>query len=116
MGDSAAPFALAGLSQHSDAAPVPIGGTYIEDNLSVLFDRPLLPGPLDPSNWTARWDNIHRLATSAIAVGSQVNLVTEVDEASPGTAWVSYFGIPADLRSAGGTAAAPFIEFSLEAE
>jgi len=104
------------LSQHSDAAPVPIGGTYIEDNLSVLFDRPLLPGPLAPSNWAARWDNIARRPLSAIAVGSQVDLVTEEDEANPGTAWVSYFGVPADLRSAGGTAAAPFDEFSMEAE
>jgi len=113
MGDSAAPFVQAGLSQLDTEPPVPISGTYFGDNLSVLFDRPLLPGTLDPSNWTARWDNIGRLATSAIAVGSQVNLVTEEDEANHGTAWVSYVGIPADLRSASGTASAPFIEFSL---
>lgn len=107
---------LAGLSQHSDAAPVPVGGTFFGDNLSLLFDRPLLAGALDPSNWMARWGNIARYGTSAIATGSQVNLVTEEDESSVGPAWVSYVGSPMDLKSAGGTAAAPFNEFSLEAE
>jgi hypothetical protein len=57
-----------------------------------------------------------RYATSAIAVGSQVDHVTEEDEYYPGTSWVTYVGLPADLPSAAGTAAAPFPEFSLEPE
>ena len=101
------------MSQPDLTPPVPISGEAFGDNLSVLFDRHLLPGVLDPSNWTARWDSIIRIATSAIAVGSQVNLVTEEDEGDIGPDKVSYNAMPPDVLSLDGTPAASFDAFPI---
>lgn len=96
--------------------PIAIGGLFspLMAMFWVYYDRPLLQGPLDPTNWHVRyrrlrsscdWINAHH----DYVWGGTVNPIPDV----PGKS-VDYAADPADVKSLGGWPADALWQFPVD--
>jgi len=85
--------------------------------LVVVFDQPLLAGVVDPSNWSASANvgagQKTHTGMAAAAAGSSVTVQTVSGGLSFPPNAVFFAASPADVVSAGGSPAAPFVDLPL---
>lgn len=74
------------------AGPVPLSVVrfFPPQVFQVQFDQALVPGALNVTNWTIRWNNQNQAVTSAIASASTVDLAATPGAPSIGGNVVSY--------------------------
>ena len=115
MGDSAAPFAQAGLSLCSTPPPVPLAASWDPSPriLQVVFDRGLQTATLAASNWSLSLDGDLYYATEASSAGESVYCPMVTDSNPGGPDGINYLATPPDVISVLGTAAAAFSGFPL---
>lgn len=83
--------------------PVPIFAQDIINAATVTFNHPLIVGPLDPANWSARFGGLRfAMATAGVGIGdpTQVQLTYVLPGVpDPGFAVVDYTPPPSDVIS-----------------
>ena len=95
--------------------PVPTLASY--DNpvvVTVVFNRTLKAGPLDPTNWTWKAAGTGYRATSAVASGHTVTLNGVVQANALAQERVNYAASPPDVRDSATDAAAAAFQIALE--
>lgn len=99
--------------------PFPIAASWnLANPIKVTFSTWLTPGPLNPFNWTVRWNNVQATAIAAEVVPSYRNPVVHLTPGlfglNPGPNVVAYIPPPFDLTSRIGDIQAPgFFNFPL---
>lgn len=94
-------------------APIPISATFdvSSEILIVRFDQPILPGILDPGNWSVRAANERFPSTTSIATDSIVTTIagTAVPEIGPNQCF--YTPPPSDVIGQNALPALAFANF-----
>lgn len=96
--------------------PIPLSALWdsLANLLTVTFNTPLEPGPVDANNWLFTANDDRRRVVSPVAAGSQINAssVFLLPLVEPDN--IDYFPPPFDVRSASDlTPAAGFTDFPL---
>ena len=106
----------------SSDPPVPQSASYSRgaDLLTVIFDKPLAPGPISAANWTGvRTDSGGIAVTNFVgssafaAAGDTVTGTCVTTVPGSGQSRVSYDASPPDLVGADGAPVAAFADFPL---
>lgn len=107
MGGCPIPFAASVLLPSS---PQVLTATFASasNTLTVAFDRSLVAGPVDETNWVCRADGNVYTFPSAIVSGSAVILPNGVAGAASAANEVVYSPPPFDVLGVDGTVAQPF--------